>query len=136
MTDAPQNNPAENTGGLKRVLLVDDNEGNLMAMTLLLKREKMEPETAEDGAAAIERLGEKSFDLLLSDVDMPNIGGFELLDWVRIHRPEMPVLLMSGSASGPAGHTARLAFERGARGILSKPFVAGELERVIADIFR
>ncbi|SRR5579862_84515 len=120
----------------KRVLLVDDSSGALMAMALLLKRLDIEIETAGDGEQAVQLLNEKSFDLLLSDVDMPNMGGFELLEWASANRPAMPVVLMSGSASGETGQTARRALAKGARGILSKPFLSGELERSVANFLR
>jgi CheY-like chemotaxis protein len=135
MTDV--SNPRETAGkpaARRKVLLVDDNEGNLMAMTLLLRRGSVDSVSAEDGAAAIELLKSEPFDLLVSDVDMPNMSGFELLDWVKENKPGLPVLLMSGSASGSAGQTTKRALEQGARGVLAKPFVPGELERALAEI--
>ena len=120
----------------RKVLVVDDNAGNLLAMTLILKRGNIDARSAEDGEAAIELLSREAFDALLSDVDMPNMSGFELLEWARKNRPEMPVLLMSGSVSGATGQTMRRALEKGARAVLAKPFVKGELERAIAEILR
>ncbi len=137
MSDVPPSSPAPcKSTARRKVLLVDDNEGNLMAMALLLRRENIDSRSAEDGATAIELLSRECFDLMLSDVDMPNMSGFDLLEWAKENKPSMPVLLMSGSASGPAGQTTKRALEKGARGVLSKPFVTGELERVIAEILR
>ncbi len=102
-----------------------------MAVSLLLKRENICAETACDGEAAIERLENEDFDILISDIEMPNIGGIELLEWATLHRPKMPVVLTSGSVGG---QIAQEGLRKGARRVLAKPFVPGEMVKVIAEL--
>lgn len=102
-----------------------------MAVSLLLKRENIRAETACDGESAIERLEAEDFEVLISDIEMPNIGGIELLEWATANRPKLPVILTSGSVGG---HIAQEGLRKGARNVLAKPFVPGEMVKLIAEI--
>lgn len=83
--------------------------------------------TVCDGRAAISRLSAGQVDILLSDVDMPDMTGFEILAWLRIHPPlPLAMILMSGRADGPLTAAARAA---GAVDLLPKPV---ELRRMTA----
>jgi CheY-like chemotaxis protein len=61
------------------VLVVDDEPNILRTVRTALRAEGYEVETAEDGAAALERLGTRSYDVVLLDVQLPKIGGLEVL---------------------------------------------------------
>ncbi|HXU81400.1 MAG TPA: EAL domain-containing protein [Polyangia bacterium] len=102
-----------------RVLLVDDEEQLLKAVARSLVKHGYEVVSAPDGVEATERLDQDSFDLVVSDIAMPGMGGIELLHRVRQRDLDMPVILMTGS---PTVDTATKAIQLGVLDYLVKPF--------------
>ncbi|MEO5683911.1 MAG: two-component regulator propeller domain-containing protein [Chitinophagaceae bacterium] len=87
-----------NMGGLKgkHVLVVDDNATNLCIMKNQLEQWKLIPTLAGSGKEALNILSENtSFDLLLTDMQMPEMDGIELAEFVRKRYPQLPILLLS-----------------------------------------
>ena len=82
---------------MKKVLIVDDEASFLLSLRDVLKahRDKFEILTAENGSVAVDLLRETNFDLLVTDLRMPEMNGFELLAWVSRHQPQLPVIAMS-----------------------------------------
>jgi CheY-like chemotaxis protein len=82
---------------MKKVLIVDDEASFLLSLKDVLKvhRDKFEIITAENGSVAVELLRDIRFDLLVTDLRMPEMNGFELLAWVSRHMPQLPVIAMS-----------------------------------------
>ena len=74
---------------------------------------------------ALELLDEEQFDLVVSDVVMPEMSGVEFLYELRERRPDLPVILMTGGSKEPERTTK--AVELGACGLLYKPFSHAEL---------
>lgn len=113
------------------VLVVDDKESVLLLLRTLLEPD-FRVETAQSSRVALERARQADVDLVLADVRMPELSGFELLDALKRDRPEVEVMLMS--AYGGA-ESATQALRAGAADYLSKPFDHGEVrfkvERVI-----
>jgi len=93
---------------MKKVLIVDDESSFLLSLKDVLKihRDKFEIFTAENGSVAVDLLRDTSFDLLVTDLRMPEMNGFELLAWVSRHQPQLPVIAMS--AFGTSEIEARL----------------------------
>jgi PAS domain S-box-containing protein len=108
-----------------RILLVDDNADMRDYVKRLLSRYYV-VETATDGMAALEAIGEQLPDLVLTDVMMPRLDGFGLLGALRSHNRtrEIPIILLSARA----GEEAKVeGLEAGADDYLIKPFSAREL---------
>lgn len=82
-----------------RVLVVDDSPIIRDLLVELLTAAKLEVYTAADGAAALEMLDRHRVDLVLSDVEMPGIDGFELLTRIRQRDPELPVVMVTTRGS-------------------------------------
>lgn len=81
----------------RRLLLVEDDDGVRTALLRGLRMMGHEVTEARDGQEAIDVLeGGARFDGVLSDVLMPHVDGIELLEWIREHRPNLPVVLCSG----------------------------------------
>lgn len=78
-----------------RILVVDDDLGIRQSLAELLAAEGCAVETAGDGEEALEALASKRFDLVLSDVVMPRMDGYELFTTVRQRYPSLPILMMT-----------------------------------------
>ena len=88
------------TGGI-RVLHVDDepNFAEMAAAFLHRQDEGISVETTESAAAALNRIQDNSIDCVVSDYDMPDTDGIELLKAVREHHPDLPFILFTGKGS-------------------------------------
>ena len=115
------------------VLIADDDA--LLRETLgdCLSGLGYEVRTAADGSAAVAELGRARCDLLVSDVDMPGLSGFQVLEWVRARWSELPVILMSARANGELERSARGA---GACLLMAKPLDIGRFVPLVRSIVR
>ncbi|RPI30213.1 MAG: response regulator [Chloroflexota bacterium] len=106
------------------VLVVDDEPGIVRLCLRLLERagfRVMAVTNPNEGVAILEK---EQFDLLLADIRMPEMDGFNLIDLARRHRPDLAVVVMTGYGTV---ETAIEALRRGADGLILKPFAGAEL---------
>jgi chemosensory pili system protein ChpA (sensor histidine kinase/response regulator) len=117
----------------RSVLVVDDSVTVRKVTTRLLERQGMEVMLAKDGVEAVALLQERKPDIMLLDIEMPRMDGFEVLRHVRhdAHLADLPVIMIS-SRTG-AKHKDRAA-ELGVSHFLGKPFQEAQLLGVI-DLF-
>jgi DNA-binding response OmpR family regulator len=109
----------------KRVLLVDDSETQLTLMQSILRGAGYELQIAHDGAEAVQQAIERAPALILMDVEMPLLNGFEACRRLRtVLKKRVPIIFVT-SRSEPA--YVREGFEAGADGYLTKPVRAIEL---------
>lgn len=113
-----------------RVLVVDDEPNMVAAYVRALRSAGFEVETATDGRMAVEKLQQVTFDVVLSDIAMPQMDGIKLLRAVRQQDMDLPVVLATGA---PSLDSARHALEHGAFRYLCKPVKADELVAVITQ---
>ncbi len=94
---------------MKKILIVDDEKSFLLSLTdgLSTHSEKFQILTAENGREAVSILRSVPVDLLVTDLKLPEMNGFELLAWTSRHQPQLPVIVMS--AFGTPEIEARLA---------------------------
>ncbi|RLB61104.1 MAG: hypothetical protein DRI90_12155 [Deltaproteobacteria bacterium] len=111
-----------------QLLLVDDQPETRRAIARVLRHAGYEVDTAEDGQDALSALLIGSYDAIVTDIQMPGIGGIELLKLVRSHDPDLPVILITGA---PAVETAIQALDHGAYKYMLKPVRAAELEETV-----
>ncbi len=116
-----------------RILVVDDEESIREFLDIMLRKEGYEVTCAEDGRRASELLQKKSFDLVISDLQMPNMTGMQLLQFVRENYPE--VLFMMITAFGTT-ESAVEAMKLGAYDYLTKPFKIDEVRIIIGHALR
>ena len=116
-----------------RVLLVDDDPALRRAYSALLERQGHSVETASDGQEALGKLTGRPFDVILSDVSMPEMDGLEFLRAVRQRDLDIPIVLMTGD---PGLDSAMAAVEYGAFRYLVKPVDAGTLHEVLRRAVR
>lgn len=112
----------------RRALVVDDDPSARGFFSRVLEIEGYEIETAADGLQARQLVHEKSFHLVISDINMPGMGGIQLLNAVREVDLDVPVILITGM---PSLETATKAVEFGAMRYLVKPVKPAKLREVI-----
>jgi EAL domain-containing protein (putative c-di-GMP-specific phosphodiesterase class I) len=113
-----------------RVLLADDDRGVARSLRRVLVGENYDVTMVADGAEAAEALMKEPFDVVLSDIHMPNMSGVELLSLVRAYDLDVPVILLTGD---PSLETAIEALKLGAIEYLTKPW---ENEALLAAVKR
>jgi DNA-binding NtrC family response regulator len=109
---------------IDRILVADDDAVIREGLRRILTAEGYEVETASNGRAALERLEQKRFKLLVTDLKMPGMSGLEVLQTLRNCQPELPVILITGYA---AIDNAVEAMKNGATDYISKPFANEEI---------
>jgi CheY-like chemotaxis protein len=98
-----------------KLLLVDDDAALLYLLSLILTNSGYEVRSAQDGFSALTAIRAEIPDILLSDLYMPGMSGFELLSVVRRRFPMIPVIAMSSAYPGPdvpAGVAADAFYEK------------------------
>jgi two-component system response regulator PilR (NtrC family) len=116
-----------------RILVVDDEESIREFLEIMLKKENYEVTTAEDGQRAKDILSKKSFDMVISDMQMPHVTGIELLKYVKETYPD--IVFMMITAFGTT-ETAVDAMKMGAYDYVTKPFKIDEVRLNIANALR
>jgi CheY-like chemotaxis protein len=120
-----------------RVLVVDDDPMVCTAIEIYLERHDFEVTIADGGEAGLRALEDSSFDLMLVDIFMPHMRGFESIRIFHERAPTIPLVAMSGYAfanlDSPAPDFLRMALELGAARCLRKPFTPAGLLMVINE---
>src|SRR6478735_1214983 len=128
-SDVAPRSPLETADELPSVLVVDDDTILLRAAQRILEREGYRVVACRRGEEALEQLDHRHFDVLLSDVQMPGLGGDRLLRAVRERELEIPVVLVTGT---PGLESAVAAIEHRALLYLIKPLTAERLIEAVA----
>src|SRR5260221_9452190 len=102
-----------------RVLVVDDEQNLNWSRVNSLRKAAYTTDGALSGEDGLRRLETTTYDCVLSDVKMPGMDGFELLQWVRRRRPQTRIIMMTAFGSPTARQDAIRA---GAIAYLDKPF--------------
>jgi len=105
---------------MSKILVVEDEATirRVLVKILLEENENYRIEEATDGLQALEKIKKEDFDLILCDIKMPKLDGIELLEAVKKHKPEIPIIMISGHGDlETAVHSMRL----GAFDYISKP---------------
>jgi putative nucleotidyltransferase with HDIG domain len=113
---------------LSRLLVVEDDTNVRDFCVRLLRMNGYQVAAAENGRVALERLREGQYDLILTDLQMPEMGGIDLLQQLRQHYPEIDAIVFTAHATV---ETAREALKLGAFDYLTKPVTVDDLERTV-----
>ena len=115
----------------RRILLIDDDPLVRLALAMLLREAGHTVEEAEGGAAGLAHLGERPVDLVLTDLRMPGLTGWDVARAVKAKNPHLPVVLVTGSANFIAVDQPERAF---VDAVLPKPCRPEELQAVIGRL--
>jgi CheY-like chemotaxis protein len=122
---------------MTRVLVVDDDPMVCMAIEISLERHGFEVLIADGGDPGLRALEGAGFDLMIVDIFMPHMRGFESIRIFHERAPQVPLIAMSGYAfanlDSPAPDFLRMALELGAARCLRKPFTPMALLTVINE---
>jgi len=110
--------PETKTGDQASILIVDDDEDTRKLLALILENRGYRVTISEDGIDALLYLGKKDFDLILSDVNMPNLDGFKLIEMMNQKGIEAPVIFLS---SRDRADDEKRGLELGAMDYIKKP---------------
>jgi DNA-binding NtrC family response regulator len=111
-----------------KILVIDDERIVIDSITKILKEEHIEVEATLSGRQGVEMALQKAYDLVLTDLRMPDIGGMRVLRDIQRAKPGLPVVMITGYASVPS---AVQAIKLGAVEILEKPFSPDGLVAVV-----
>lgn len=135
--ESPKREAQTGTTGLRHILVVDDDPMVCMAIEVYLQRNDFRVTIAEGGEAELRALEHQQFDLMIIDIFMPHMRGFESIRIFHERAPVIPLIAMSGYAfadlNSPAPDFLRMALELGAARCLRKPFTPHALLAAIND---
>jgi DNA-binding NtrC family response regulator len=112
-----------------RILLIDDEQIVLKRLLPALEKSGYDVETFDNGTEALERLEAAHFDIVVTDVLMPDVGGIKVLEKVMSASPGTKVIVITGYATI---EMAREALAKGAFDFIAKPFKPNDLRSVIS----
>ncbi len=117
-----------------RILVVDDEDALRMVLSSELSSSGYEVATASDGDEAITVIQNKKFDLVLLDIKMPKVDGFEVLKFIKKNYPAVKVIMLTGFADLKNAIESK---KHGAEDFVSKPYDLVDLlttiERVLSE---
>lgn len=121
--------------GKNRILVVDDEDALRTVLSSELAGEGYQVASAADGEEAIKILDGATFDLILLDIKMPNVDGFEVLKFVKERQPSTKVIMLTGFADLKNAIESK---KLGAEDFVSKPYDLVDLlttvERVLGGV--
>jgi two-component system cell cycle sensor histidine kinase/response regulator CckA len=122
--------PPLSKGTLETILVVDDNPLVLAAVVKILEAQNFYVLSADSGPSALKLAAEttETINMLLSDVEMPGMSGPDLGEALKIARPDMHIMLMSGAENG------NLLVLNYGWAYIQKPFVAVKLVQMVNNV--
>ncbi len=115
-----------------KLLIIDDNKEILNALYDFLSKRKYDVVSASDGLDGLKLIEteKQGFDLVITDLVMPNISGVGLISIIKKKFPDTPVIAITGWGE----HPEALATEAQADRVLEKPFELSELDTLIREL--
>ena len=118
---------------MKKVLVVDDEKSIVKGIKFSLEQDDMQVDVAYDGEEALTKIEENKFDLILTDIMMPKMDGFDLADSIRITDKITPIIFMTAKDDKPS---KMFGYSIGIDDYVTKPFSPAELTARIDALYR
>jgi DNA-binding NtrC family response regulator len=116
----------------KSILVIDDDQIILESLCKFLSSEGFETEGAETFKDALSKLETNRYNLVITDINLPDGDGFDLLDIIRNHHPQTVTIVITGYGTIESAVTS---IKRGAHDYLTKPIIDDELRMAVAKAF-
>jgi DNA-binding NtrC family response regulator len=114
-----------------RILVIDDEESMCSFLSIMLSKQGYEVEVMTDPRPAVDKISAGGYDLVITDIMMPEMSGLELLTGIKQRRPDQDVIVMTAFASI---ESAIEAMKLGASDYISKPFKVDEIKLTIEKV--
>ncbi len=115
------------------VLVVDDEPDLCELLSITLGRMNLESRAAHDMASARDLLRDEKFDLCLTDMNLPDGNGLNLVEWIQNNRPDLPVAVITAHGNV---ESAVKALKLGAFDFVSKPLDLADLRKIVASAIK
>ncbi len=123
-----------NTISRKRILIIDDDEELVESLREVLLDEGYEIDVAWNGREGIRLQGKSPYNLIITDIIMPEEDGLEVIMWVRSSHPKTRVIAISGGGYFDSREYLLMAKELGATKVFIKPFEIELLKKGIREV--
>ncbi len=117
---------------MRNILVIEDDQKLRNGLVEVLKEERYEVDSAENGQAGLEKVRRKDFDAVLTDLIMPAMGGIEVLREIKRMKPKTSVIIIT--AFGTIENAVE-AIKAGASDYITKPFKIDEIQTKIRKVF-
>lgn len=117
--------------GTRKILIVDDNPNMSTLLSDILEIFDYRGFHAGDGREALDSLKKENYDLVFTDLRMPNMDGYDLLKAIKSDHPEMPVVVVTGYS---VADTQDEMLSHSADGFLHKPFKVDEIQSLLTRL--
>jgi DNA-binding response OmpR family regulator len=111
----------------KKILLIDDMKGIRESLEMILSGGGYQLDLAENGAEGLGKARASAYDLIITDILMPDVDGTEVIMALRAAGNKTPILAISGGGAGVSSDTALMVAKQKANAVLAKPFSKIEL---------
>lgn len=120
---------------MKTILIVDDEQDTLDYLSYVLPKKNYKVTTADNGFDALQIVREQHVDIILSDIAMPDMDGYELYSQIRDFDDTIPIIMMTGFGYDP-NHVLVKAKKDGLHDIIFKPFEINDLVHMIKNALK
>jgi two-component system, chemotaxis family, chemotaxis protein CheY len=107
---------------MAKILVIDDDASVNEVMVLMLRQGHYEPEGVTTVKAGLDRIAHSTYDLIITDIVMPDTDGIEAITLIRRTSPRIPILAVSGGGMIDSAQYLTIAGAMGATATLNKPF--------------
>ncbi len=115
----------------KKILIIEDDEAMRSLLRDFLDEEGFDTDSVSNGYDALRKLADRSFDLIITDVQMPGLTGLDILPRIKRLHPDATVIVITAFGSD---ELHRRSFEKGAAGYLQKPIHVNQLRALIYEV--
>ncbi|WP_417886575.1 response regulator transcription factor [Zunongwangia sp.] len=109
---------------MEKILIIEDNTMVVKSLQFKLKKDGYDVSVAEDGREALRLIKETTFNLVLTDLNLPFVTGNEIIAYLKENQPEIPIIVLSTSTQEDI---IMNAFNMGVEDFITKPFSPNEL---------
>ncbi len=125
-----------NEGQMMKILIVDDDPNGLYMLEVMLKESGYEVASAANGVEALEKLNAEDFDLIITDLIMPEKEGLEIIMELRRDFPGVKIIAMSGGGRVDPVEYLSIAKNFGAQYTFTKPIERKELLNAVRELLK